>query len=444
MKVGFAKENINPPLNAPIVGYYVKRLVKGYLDNLYTRAVAFDDGDKKAILIAVDVCLLSAKYINAMKQSVMEKTGVEENSIFINCSHTHTGPVIGKDFASDLTSSAEYDAFLIESVGKVALNAVNDLKDAQLSVSENQAKGISFVRRYRMKNGYVATNPGVENPEIDHALAQPNEKVNIVKITRTDGSDICIFNFGTHPDTVGGEFISADWMGYACDNLEKQLPNTNAMFLLGPQGDVNHVNVAPTEEQKKLSVIDFDGVPRGIEHTKYMAKVLSDAVLAVYNKTEKVIADKINYIQKEIRLPSNQDNSKLEQSLKIVELYKAGRANELPYKEMELTTAVAEANRIVRLSNGPDSFPYLLSVVKIGELVFAGVGGEPFTEIGLRIEKASPFKSTIVCCLTNNSGGYIPTSKAYDEGGYEARGSSLKRGSDDILVEEMVNLLKSL
>jgi hypothetical protein len=158
MKVGFAKENINPPLNAPIVGYYVKRLVKGYLDNLYARAVAFDDGDKKAILIAVDVCLLSAKYINAMKQSVMEKTGVEENSIFINCSHTHTGPVIGKDFASDLTSPAEYDAFLIESVGKVALNAVNDLKDAQLSVSENQANGNkqrNCAEYYRHRLGYT-------------------------------------------------------------------------------------------------------------------------------------------------------------------------------------------------------------------------------------------------------------------------------------------------
>ena len=44
MKTGFAKVCINPPYGAPIVGYYEKRNVKGILDSLYTRAVAFDDG----------------------------------------------------------------------------------------------------------------------------------------------------------------------------------------------------------------------------------------------------------------------------------------------------------------------------------------------------------------------------------------------------------------
>lgn len=444
MKTGYSKKCINPPLGAPIVGYYETRTVKGYLDDLFVRALAFDDGEKKAVIISADLCLLSPKYIKEMKETVTRKTAIECEAIFINCSHTHTGPVIGKDFASDLRSSQEYDEFLVESVGQVALEAVNDLEDSRVFVAENQAKGISFVRRYRMKNGYVATNPGVENPEIDHPLATPNETVKVVRIEREKGKDICLFNFGTHPDTVGGEYISADWMGYACENLENQLPNVNALFLLGPQGDVNHVNVAPSEQEKKLSKIDFDGVPRGIEHTKFMAKVLSNAVLSVYDKAESVTTDKISYLQKEIRLPSNQDNSKLEQSLKIVEIYNSGRANELPYKEMELTTAVAEARRIVGLSKGPDSFPFLLSVIKLGELVFAGIGGEPFTEIGKRIEKQSPFKNTIVSCLTNNSGGYIPTSKAYDEGGYEARGSALKRGSDNILVDEMTQILKNL
>ena len=72
------------------------------------------------------------------------------------------------------------------------------------------------------------------------------------------------------------------------------------------------------------------------------------------------------------------------------------------------------------------------------------LGGEPFTEIGVRISDASPFKNTIVCCLTNNSGSYIPTKSAYDEGGYEARASVLKPGGDDIIVEGVVELLKTL
>ncbi len=444
MKVGFASDIINPPMGAPIVGYFEPRFVKGYLDDLYVRVLAIDDGKTKAVIVALDLCLYNDTYVARTKQAIMDFCDVDKNAIFINLSHTHTGPTIGKDFASPKESSPEYDEFLINTIAKTSKKAFDDLAESSFYVANSTAKNISFVRRYRLKNGYVATNPGVKNPQIDYPLAQPNENVEIVKIIRKDKKDICLFNFGTHPDTVGGEFISADWMGYACQNLEKALPNTDAIFLLAPQGDVNHVNVNPTPEIEKLYTIDFDGVPRGVEYTKYMAKILSDAVLSVYNEAQLIQTDSLNFAQKTIRLPSNQENDRLEEAQKICDMYDTGRADELPYKEMELTTAVAEARRIVGLKNGPDSFPYVLTVLRLGELAFAGVGGEPFTEIGVRIAKASPFKKTVVCCLTNCSSGYIPTSKAYDEGGYEARGSRLKKGSDDILVKEMTNLLNQL
>ena len=77
-------------------------------------------------------------------------------------------------------------------------------------------------------------------------------------------------------------------------------------------------------------------------------------------------------------------------------------------------------------------------------MVFAGIGGEAFTEIGNRICANSPFETTILCCPTNSAGGYVPTTKSYAEGGYEARGSALKAGGDDIMVNEMTELLKEL
>jgi hypothetical protein len=175
-----------------------------------------------------------------------------------------------------------------------------------------------------------------------------------------------------------------------------------------------------------------------------MGRVIAGAVLSVCSVTEPIIADKITYGGKRVDLPSHQENHRLEEARKIHDLYTAGRAHELPYKEMALTTVVAEATRIVNLENGPASFPFYLSAVKVGELVFAGIGGEPFTELGNRIKEASAFKETILCALTNSAGGYIPTSKAYEEGGYEARASKLKPGGDDIIAEGMQELLESL
>ena len=444
MKSGFGKVCINPPYGSPIVGYYEERFVKGIHDNLYARATAFDDGEKKAVIIGVDVCLLAQKFYDACKKAIKEATGICEEAIFINCSHTHTGPLLGKDFASDKESSESYDEFFVNSVRDAAIYAISDLRDAKVETAKTEAKNISFIRRYRMKDGSVQTNPGVNNPNIDHALGTPNETVKLIKIKRDNADDIVLVNFGTHPDSVGGEYISADYMGYVCDIIEDAVPNTKCMFLLGCQGDVNHVNVAPTKGEAAISKIDFDGVPRSNEHARHMGRIIAGAVLYVYSITEEIKTDKISCAFGKVELPSHQENDRIEEMTKIHELYVSGRANELPFKEMELTTAVAEAERILKLQNGPEYYDYYLSAIKIGDLVFAGIGGEAFTEIGVRICQSSPFSETILCCLTNTAGGYIPTRKAYEEGGYEARSSSLKPGSDDIVVDGMIELLQNL
>ena len=112
MRTGFAKICINPPYDAPIVGYYESRRVKGILDDLFVRAVAFDDGESRAAVIALDLCILAQKYYEAFKDAIVAATGMNRDAIFINCSHTHTGPMIGPDFASELKGLPEYEAYL--------------------------------------------------------------------------------------------------------------------------------------------------------------------------------------------------------------------------------------------------------------------------------------------------------------------------------------------
>lgn len=444
MKTGFAKVCINPPYGAPIVGYYEERLTKGIIDSLYARAVAFDDGEKKAVIVALDLCLLPQEFYDNMKATINRDTGIDKDAIFINCSHTHTGPLLGKDFASDKKSSPAYDEFLISSVRDAAVYAITDLAESTVEIARSKAENISFVRRFRMKDGSVATNPGVNNPNIGHPLGTPNETVILIKILREGADDIYLVNFGTHPDSVGGDYISADYMGFVCSIIENAVPNTKCVFLLAPQGDVNHVNVHPTVGESAISEIDFDGVPRSIKHAEHMGRIVAGAVLSICSITEKVKTDKISYASKEVSLPSYRENDRIEEAKKIHEYYESGRSAELPYKEMELTTVVAEAERILRLQNGPTAFPFFLSALKIGDLVFAGIGGEPFTEIRNRICDASPFENTVLCCLTNSEGGYIPTTQAYSEGGYEAKSSELKPGGDDIIVNGMTELLKTL
>lgn len=441
MKTGFARICITPPMGVHISGYYEKREVKGVLDDLYATALAFDDGDNKALILCADLLMLPYEQCNEHKRAISLATGVSADAILINCSHTHTGPFMNGERFGDEVTCDSYIESVADKFVQVAKSAFADMRESSFSVGRGKAENISFVRRFKMKNGSTSTNPGVNNPNTDHPLGTPNEEVKWLRIDRAGGEGVVLVSFGTHADTIGGELVSADWPGFVRSTLEAALDNTRCIFMTAPQGDVNHINVNPSAgDRRGLEYDTFDGVPRGYEHAKHMGRAVAAAVLAGYGKSRDVVADRLSFDNIEIAIPANSENDKYEEALKIKNLHMAGRSQELPYEKMELTTVVAEAYRIVELKDGPKEFKFVLSGLSVGEVAFLGMPGECFVDIGRRIEAESQFETTFVCCLTNGGETYFPTSSAYDEGGYEARTSRLKKGGDNIVVSNAIAL----
>ena len=113
--------------------------------------------------------------------------------------------------------------------------------------------------------------------------------------------------------------------------------------------------------------------------------------------------------------------------------------------EMELTTEVARAERIRAMANHADFHDIPLFTLAIGpDLAFCGFPGEPFNEIGVAIRKASPFKLTIVSCLTNGKRGYFPFSDSYRQGGYEAATSPFGPSVADDLIAGQLRQLRAI
>lgn len=444
MKTGFSRLCITPPLGTCITGYYEERFTKGVLDDLYVSAVAFEQDGERALVIAADLLKINQVDCDEYRKRISERCDIDFDNIFITCSHTHTGPVVGVNFSTGLSGDGYYEEFLARQLCDVSEYALCDLADSEFYYATGEAKNISFVRRFRMKDGSVQTNPGINNENVDSVLATPNEQVKLIKIVRDGAEDIFLVNFGVHPDVIGGELISADYIGFVRDTIEAAVEDTYCVFLQGAQGDVNHINPFPTESESQDLEITFDGCPRGYGHARHMGRVIAGAVLSVCDKAKKIENGSIRGVKKTVKIPSNQQNDKLDYAKKIVALHESGKDSEIPFEAMELTTVVAEATRIVNLENGPDSYSFTISALKIGDFVLAGIPGEPFTEIGERICDASPFDNTVFCALANGGESYFPTSKAYDEGGYESRSSTLKKGGDNILVESMTSLLESI
>ena len=443
LKVGYARVNINPPLGVNIAGYFVQRIADGILDDLEVCAVAVQSGESTVILMTVDNCGVPKQHLDAWRARIAERVGIDADAVLIHSTHTHQGPAVYVGVTNPL--NIEYTGFVGHRVVDAAQMAFEDLKPARMGIGVGEAKNVAFIRRYRMKDGTAKTNPGVNNPDILHSIGDTDERVNVVRFDREGAETVVIGNFGNHPDVVGGNKISADWPGMTRRTVEQAIENTKCIFFNGAQGDVNHVNVHPKAGDFNDMFNDFDGCSRGYGHARHIARVVTGAIMSVYDKVEYMDVDSVKYSQQIVEIASNKADPKdLPLAHKYNDLHKAGRDDLIPYEAMMLTTVVAAAARMVRLENGPDAFPMRFTAIAIGDVAFFGIPGEPFTGVGRGIKEAEGWKMVIPSCNTNGKEGYFPMKDSYDEGGYEAGTSNFKAGAAERIIEEGKRMLSEL
>lgn len=445
-KAGFARVDVTPPLGIAISGYFMDRFATGVLDELTASTLAVECGGEHAILIALDNLMIDQDTMDAYREQIAARAGVSPEAVFIACSHTHTGPLVGRsELDENSYGEKPYGDYLGRKMADCACLAMQDLRPAKLGYAVGQAPNIAFVRRFRMKDGKIRTNPGVDHPDILAPIGDVDERVNVLRLVREGAPEIIVANFGVHPDTIGGDEISADYPHFVRTTTEAALENVRCMFLNGAEGDVNHINVHPRGGDGNGMHKCFDDVDRGYAHARHMGMVIAGAILQVYEKAAFCEVDCVRAVQRVIQAPSNMPTSEeAARAEQIVALHNAGRDDELPFAGMELTTAVAEALRMKRLKDGPATFGLRLSAIRIGPVALLGIPGEPFTGIGRGLKDGSPFALTLPCSLTNGAEGYYPMREAYDEGGYEARSSIFRAGIAELLIDEGVELLKAL
>ena len=448
LQIGYAENIVNPELGIAIGGYYVPRFAKGILSDLKAIALAVKSGKETAIIISIDNCELFTHIIDKIKVAVTEKTGIAGDKLFITATHTHTGPVLEPDhgFTYDEEPIFKYVDYLVKRVADACEKALKDLKPAKMGYSVGKAPDrIAYIRRYKMKDGSTMTCPPINDPNIDHPLGTLDQRVNVLRFDREGAESIVIMNYGLHADTVNGEMISSDWVGWTQSTLAKSLDGVKCICIMGAQGDVGSTHVFPTESDMNDTEISFDNEMKSPGMARFVGRALAGTVLQVYDKVQYVDVENIDIITENCNVEMNiPDKKDLPLAHKYAELHDSGRDDLIPFKAMELTTVVAEALRMVKLENSPKSKAMEMKGLRLGNIALVGIPGEPFTEIGERIKEKGGFDLILPCALTNGYEGYFPSKAAYMEGGYEARTSEFKDNVSDIVVNTAETILKKL
>jgi len=447
-QAGFSRVNINPPLGIGVYGYYVPRFAEGFLDDLEASVLALQCGDTRILMINVDNCGIEKDTMDEYRSRIQQGTGVAAENMFIASSHTHTGPLVKPTdaFNADEAPINWYRDFLGQRLVDAAVLALQDLKPAKMGFIVGYApERVAYIRRYKMKDGSTWTCPPINDPNILHPIGELDQRVNVLRFDREGGDTVILMNYGLHADTVNGSLLSADWPGVMRRTLEKTLDGTKCIFFAGAQGDVGSTNIHPAGGDMNDTEISFDNEMKSPGMARFVGRALAGTVLQVYDKAEYVDVDEIKMLTHIVTVPANKAKpEELPRAHLYKKLHEEDNDADIPYTAMELTTVVAEALRMCRLENGPDEFHLELSGVKIGNVAFVGIPGEPFTGIGVGIKETEGWDMILPCCLTNGSEGYFPMQDAFAEGGYEARSSVYCSGVAEAIIDGGKQLLQKL
>jgi len=438
VSVGVAAEDITPPKGWRMAGYFSERVSTGTHDPLAARAIVFAQGDDRAALVFCDLIGIPLRVSREARRRASETTGIPAANIAILATHTHTGPLffgplrehfhqtaIAKE-GRDPHEPIDYSAALVEKIADVVARAQAVARPAEIDVGTAvPSPPLSFNRRYRMKDGSVRFNPGQQNPDIVGPAGPIDPAVGVLLFRdRHQRRPVAVLTvFAMHPDTTGGTEYSADYPFYLQETLRAALGgDVVSVFGTGTCGDINHIDVNRRDRPTARAI----------------GNALGETVLAAIPKLRPVADARLRATGATVEAALHRYTA--EQEAEAAKNLAQVGTGKVPFlKEVE-------ACRIMDLKARKGSTLALeVQAFRLSrDVAVVTLPSEIFVELGLAIQKASPFKTTFVIELANDGIGYIPTKKAFTEGSYEVINSRVQSGTGEKLVDAAVRLLQEL
>ena len=147
-RVGTARADITPSGPIWLAGYASRDHVsEGVLQPIWAKALVFEDrAGLRAVIVTMDLIGVDRGLADAVCGRVFQRTGIPRERIVMNCSHTHSGPVVAGVtplvYDPGRQQQAAVDGYTKNLADKLVLlveAAVGDLRPAQLAFGEGEA-----------------------------------------------------------------------------------------------------------------------------------------------------------------------------------------------------------------------------------------------------------------------------------------------------------------
>jgi hypothetical protein len=364
--VGFASKKITPPLGTSLAGYGLQpnRRATGVSDDLYARAVVFDD----AAIVVCDIISISKDIVAAARAQIERKAKI--TTALIAATHSHTAPT-----ASFMRQWGDLEPPYVRSlpdlISDVVAEAALNRKESELLFGTAPCPG-------------VAVNRVHKDGPIDHE----------VRTLQVKGGTLV--NFACHPTTYhyNSTCLSADFPGVMCRHIERETGGF-AMFLQGCCGDINP-----------------EGFWKGPD---YVQRHGTDLAKAALGSKGTPVTGPVRAASTVVHLPIDWEGARQEATDYLM------HRNVRKDHEWLLASDFMREWSVETLAwPKQETLATEVQAIAVGDAVFVGLPGEIYTFVSQAIRKRSPFAHTWTLGYANDNIGYVPEPRDYQEGTYAA------------------------
>jgi hypothetical protein len=398
LKIGLARTDITPEKPVTMAGYASRKdLSTGVHDPLSARVMVFASGDDRLVLVSVDLIGFYSGTAEFLRTALLDEFDLEPSQLFLSAIHTHAGPRLGTSKERAHPNNVEYTLSLKDKLIEVIRQAHEELQPAAIGIGVGYSPVGSNRRELRVR----------ESGETDIVLGRnpygPTDKeVLVMKATNRDGELLAVaFDYATHATCLGTKNyqISGDVLGLAEQFVEKIMgPDVIAPAFAGASGDID-------PWFRVLPAINTE--PGWVPEPVLLGTFLGEEVVHVCRRIDRT-----------------------ESTGRIATDF---AALELPAKPRENAS-----------EDDSKPAPFSVTVARVGDVAFVGLGGEVLTEIGMAIKAGSPCEHTFVITHCNGASGYLAPKGLHVEGGYEVRSTRYAPQAADTVVRESIRMLHDL
>ena len=441
LKIGLGQTVITPQHNVQMYGFARSQVSTGVHDDLYAKSIAIENTDgTQAIMLVLSLCGITSEFIKILRDGIQDQTGVPENHILISCTHTHAGPLLGSSNIGSVGPGDNlYPPFFTERAIASCVEAWENRVPARVGFGTTEVFELGRNRRKLLYGGL-----------------HPDPEVVIMKIEDADGKLMGVaYNYGCHPSTLDWQntLFSEDWPYYANEGIKQELgEDIWTAYFQGAEGDIN------TGYESELSAVGVDMPIRNYRYIEKKGAQMSDVVLKalpdIATSGSQVVRAASGVFDYPLRqhIPytiGEADKNKAVAEKMLAEMekkphYQGTRKLDKFRRDVFTATLYADVARWFDSTEDPAATkPIEQQALRIGDTALITIPGEVFSEIGLRIKRESPGKTTFVIGLACGHAGYMPSGKEFLEGDYEVDGwCAFSPEVENVCVESSVEMIR--